>query len=110
MPIELYESATAVANAAGKAVCRLQPLRAFETWAIRSLSIISTSSVKIPTFKAYRGSETPSNFIGGTYSGQVNNDPNFNEDLPNGVALVGVFENCDVGASCTMIIKGAKDR
>lgn len=105
---DLSESNTAVANAAGKAVARLQPLRAFEEWRIETLAIDSTSSTKMPTFKSYRGSESPSNFIGGTFTGKNNVDSSFNKSLRNGETLVGVWENCDVGASCTMSITGTR--
>jgi hypothetical protein len=106
--MELHESATAVANSAGKAIARLQPLRAFEKWFVESVAIQSTSTVKSPTFKIYKGSESPSSLVGGTFTGALNSDPQFNRPLGNGEVLLGVWENCDVGASCTMTIEGTK--
>ena len=107
---QLQESASsAAADSTGKAIARLRPLRAFETWNIVGISITNTSSTKIPTFKLYRGSEAPSNLINGTYKGGLNSDPTFTYQLQNGEALVGVWENGDVGAVGTMTIGGTRE-
>lgn len=100
--MRLDVSASAVADSTGKALVRLGPLRAFETWQIRGLSIISTSTTKIPTFKVYWGSEAASNLLGGTYKGSLNSDPSFTMDLQSGEMLVGVWENADVGSTGTL--------
>jgi len=106
---QLLESNSAVANSAGKAICQVQPLRAFERWHITNVGVQSTSTTKIPTCKLYRGSESPSSFIEGTYSAQFNSTAD-SIDLENGERLLAVFENCDVGATCTMFITGEKRR
>lgn len=103
--VPLDESKFAVADAAGKATVRLQPMRAFETWHITNTAVQSTSSVKIPTVKLYKGSETPSRFIEGSYTGTFNASDTV-IDLPNGTALLAVFQNCDVGATCTVTLSG----
>lgn len=104
---QLMESDTKPADATGKAVCQVQPLRAFERWHITNVSINSTSSVKVPTVKMYRGSESPSSFIDGSYVGTFNStsDP---IDLDNGQRLLCVFENADVGSSCCVVVTGMK--
>lgn len=107
---ELYESGSGVANAQGKAIVRLQPLRAFEDWHVQRVSIQSTSSTLVPTFKLYKGSETPSSFIGGTFTGNLNSDPQLDLTLMNGESLLGVWEGGDVGSTCTMTITGTKNR
>lgn len=94
-----------IADAAGKAVIRLQPMRAFETWHITNTSVQSTSTVKIPTVKTYKGSESASRFIEGSYVGTFNASGTV-IDLPTGVALLAVFEGCDVGARCTVTVTG----
>lgn len=104
---QLNESNTATANAAGKAVCQVQPLRAFETWHVTNTSVQSTSTVNVPTVKLYRGSESPSSFLEGTYTGTFN-ATNTTIDLESGQRLLAVFENCDVGASCTVVVTGEK--
>jgi hypothetical protein len=107
MELPLDESANGTANAAGKATASLQPLRAFENWHVDSVSVFSTS-VLVSTFKVYRGSESPSTLIGGTYSGNLNSDPSFNKDVRNGERLLGVWEGCTPGAVCTMSVTGTK--
>lgn len=103
----LLASDPRTADSTGKAVCRVQPLRAFESWHITNTAIQSTSSTNVPTFKLYRGSESPTNFIAGTYTAQFNSSADV-IDLNNGEALVGVFEGADVGSVCTMSVSGEK--
>lgn len=107
--LSLYESATAIANAAGRAVAQLQPMRSFEQWKVISSTVQSTSSVLKPTAKLYRGSETPSTIIEGTYSGSLDStDKSYK--LRNGERVLAVWTGCDVGASCTLTIEGTKSR
>lgn len=103
----LLDANTATANAAGKATCQVQPLRAFESWKVTNTAVQSTSTTKVPTVKLYRGSESPSNFIEGSYSAQFNSSDTV-IDLNNGERLLVVFENCDVGAVCTVSVSGEK--
>lgn len=108
-PIPLYESNTGVADAAGRAVARVQPLRAFEQWEIRRLAVSSTSSVLVPTARIYRGSENPSRLVDGTHTGNLDqSDTHLN--LANGEALICVWEGADVGSSCTFTVEGAKSK
>lgn len=103
----LLAADTRSADANGKAVCQVQPLRAFESWEISNTAVQSTSTVKIPTVKLYRGSESPSNFIEGSYSAQFNSSDS-KIFLENGARLLAVFENADVGAVCTLSVTGEK--
>lgn len=105
--MELLDASSRTADANGRAVCIIQPLRAFENWDVRKVSVRSTSSTLVPTFKLYRTSESPTNFLEGTYSAQFNSS-DVNIELDNGDRLVGIFENADVGASCTMSATGTK--
>lgn len=100
--MRLQVSASGTADSTGKAVAKLGPLRAFETWEIRGIAITDTSSTNIPSFKMYWGSEAPSNLIAGTYKGGLNSDPSFEIDLQSGEVIVGVWENADVGSIGTM--------
>lgn len=109
MPTELYESGFATADAAGKTIVRLQPLRAFERWHVTGMAVSSTSTTKIPTVKVYKGSESPSMMIANSYNGQLN----YTESdfwLNNGVALLAVWELGDVGSRCVFTIEGEKVR
>lgn len=103
---QLLGSDTRTADANGKAVCQVQPLRAFEWWHITNTSISSTST-KIPSCKLYRGSEAPSSFLEGTYTATFNSttDP---IDLQNGERLLAVFEGATPGAQCTLTVTGDK--
>lgn len=95
------------ADATGKVTCQVQPLRAFESWRITNTAIQSTSTVKVPTVKMYRGSESPSNFIEGSYSAQFNSSDSVIH-LNNGERLLVVFENCDTSSVCTISVTGDK--
>lgn len=104
---DLVEAANATANAAGRAVAKVQPLRAFETWEITGLSVSSSSVTLVPTARIYRGSETPSQFHSGTFSGNLDQSDT-QLTLQNGEALVCVWEGADVGALCTFRVTGTK--
>lgn len=105
-PVE--ESATAVADANGRAVVRLGPSRAMEKWSITNTAVQSTS-VDTATFKLYRGSESTSRFIEGTYAGGQDNS-NTAYTLQNGEPAVGVWTGATIGATCTMTISGTGER
>jgi len=108
-PIPLFESNTGVANAAGRAVARVQPLRAFERWEITRLAVSSTSTVLVPTARIYRGSETPSRLVDGTHTGTLDQSDT-QLSLPNGEALLCVWEGADVGSQCTFTVEGTKSK
>lgn len=104
----LFESASGIAAANGRAVARLQPMRAFETWQIKTITVQSTSTVSIPEARVYKGNETPSAFVDGSVNGS--NDSNTTADvlLQNGESLLVVWTGCDTGARCTVTISGTK--
>lgn len=109
MSIPLFESDTGVADAAGRAVASVQPLRAFETWNIRRMAVSSTSSTLVPTARIYRGSENPSMLVDGTHTGNL--DQSDTElALANGEALICVWSGADVGSQCTFTVQGSKER
>lgn len=105
MPNELFQSADGTADANGRAVATLQPLRAFENWRVRRMTVQSTSSTLVPTCKIYRGAESPSRLVDGTYTGTLDHT---DTDLPlhNGESLIAVWEGGDVGSICTLSIEG----
>lgn len=105
--IEPLASDIRTADANGRAVCSVQPLRAFEDWRVTLTSVQSSSTTKIPSVKLYRGSETPTQFLDGSYSAQFNSSSR-QIDLRNGERLIAVFENCDVGATCSLNVTGEK--
>lgn len=107
--VPLAESSSASADASGIARVKLGPLRAFESWDVKLTSVASTSSVKVPTVRVYRGAESPSRLIDGTYTGTLNStDTPYT--LRSGEKVVVVFEKCDVGATCTITVEGESKR
>lgn len=109
MTLPLFESNTGIANAAGRAVARVQPLRAFETWDITRLAVSSTSSVLVPTARIYRGAETPSMLVDGTHTGNLDQSDT-QLALANGEALICVWSGADVGSQCVFTVQGSKSR
>lgn len=107
MQTELYESGFSTADATGKTVVRLQPMRAFERWHVTGMTVSSTSATRIPTIKIYKGSESRSMMIDNSYNGQLNHtDCDF--WLNNAVALLAVWEAGDVGALAMFTIEGER--
>lgn len=109
MAYELRESGNASANVDGKAMVTLQPLRAFEHWHVTRITVQSTSQTLVPTCRVYRGSESESNFIGGTYTGTLDSSDE-SLDIANGEALLFVWEGADVGANCIATVIGKSRR
>lgn len=102
---DLFTSDTAQADANGRAVVRLQPLRAFERWTVTRMTVQSSSTTLIPTCRVYRGHETPSAQVDGTSRGTMDHSDT-NLPIQNGEVLLAVWEGADVGANCTFTIEG----
>lgn len=102
----LSESASAQAAANGVARALLGPLRAFETWQVRRVTVSSTSTVLIPTARVYRGAVSPSRLIDGTYTGTLDSTDTMDLELKSGDKLVAEWTGSDVGAVCTLTIEG----
>lgn len=105
MADELHVSADGTADANGRAEATLQPLRAFERWRVRRMTVQSTSSTLVPTCKVYRGAVSPSRLIDGTYTGTLDHTDT-DIAMQNGERLIAVWEGADVGAVCTLSIEG----
>ena len=106
--VPLFQSAQATANAAGVAIAVMGPYQAFETWQTQTVTVQSTSSTLVPRAAHYRGQQAPSRLINGTEAGMFDTDPDFKLLLQSGEQFVTVWENCDVGAQCTVIVTGEK--
>jgi hypothetical protein len=109
MNYELYISADAIADANGKAIARLQPLRANERWHIRRMTIQSDSSTLVPKCRIYRGAESPSRQVDGSETGTMDHSDT-DLRLQNGEVLLAVWEGADVGASCLITVEGETSR
>lgn len=104
---ELRESGNGVADANGRAVARVQPLRYGEEWRITRMTVQSTSSTLVPTALVYRGSEAASNLIDGTWTGTQDTSET-SIRLVSGETLVCVFTGGDVGSQCTFNVFGER--
>lgn len=109
MTLPLFESSTGVADATGRAVARVQPLRAFERWDITRMAVSSTSTVLVPTCRIYRGAENPSMLVDGTFTGNLDQSDT-QLSLENGEVLLCVWTGADVGARCIFTVQGKKDK
>lgn len=114
--IPLRESGSATVGANGRASVTLQPLRSFERWDITRMTVANTSTVLVPTARIYRGSESPSALVEGTYTG-TQDSSDTKVSLENGERLIAVWEGkavntagADVGSVCVFTIEGTKNR
>jgi hypothetical protein len=108
MSLPLNESARAVADASGRAVATLQPMRAFERWRITRTAVQSDSTPEVPTCKIYRSMESPSTLVEGTYTGTLDSSDT-EIVLENGERLLAVWEGATVGSNCTVTVSGERN-
>lgn len=106
--VPLYQSAQAVADANGVAIAVMGPYQAFEKWQTQSVTVNSTSATLVPKASHYRGQQAPSRLINGTYSGNFDTDPDFKVLLQSGEQFITVWENCDPGSQCAVVVTGEK--
>lgn len=109
MTTELFESGRATADASGVARITLQPLTAFEKWRVSSMTVSSNSSPEVPTVKVYKGGETPSALIDGSYTGTQDRSET-NLTLHSGQPLLAVFTGAQIGSTCVFTITGERVR
>lgn len=102
---ELFESESADADATGRAEITLQPLQAFHRWRVKRMTVSTTDTTLVPTVKVYRGGESPSNLVDGTFTGTLDHSDT-DLVLRNGEPLVFVFFQADVGTTCSVTIEG----
>jgi hypothetical protein len=102
----IYESVSATIPASGTTQVRLGPNRYGISWHITRIVVTCTTpSTQQVTFVAYRGFVSPTTMIGGTYSGQQDND---DCDITLGVGdlIVGTFTGANAGDVATMTFIG----
>jgi hypothetical protein len=104
--LSLTESGSAVFGSNGRASLSLGPSRSYEKWQIE-LTAIQTTSALSTTFKEYRYTEAPNNFIEGTSFGNLNSSDSA-IDLVSGERIVYVWENGTPGALATVTIRGKR--
>ena len=102
----LAESVTVSFEAGGRAIASLSPSRSYERWRI-TLTAIRTTSESQTRFSEYRFSESPSNLVEGTETGNLNSSDSVVEVEP-GESLVYVWEGGTPGASATVTVRGER--
>lgn len=106
MRYPLLEYVQATADADGRAVASTGPAKYGESWDVSLINTNTTSTAQSQLI-VYRGVESNSTRILGTYSG--NNDTaggGSNIKIPAQDKLVFVWTGCDVGSICTARIEG----
>lgn len=107
-------SGSATVGADGRATVTVQPLRAFETWHVTKITVNNNGSVLVPAARVYRGFESPTALVEGSYSGTLDSSDT-NIMLETGESLICVWEGrvvgtagADVGSVCTFILNGTR--
>lgn len=98
-------SGVGVVGADGTARVTLTPLRAFESWLVRSCSI-TCSSAAVSRFELLIGSSRANS----TEYGNLNTDAQMNEVVQNGQPIVGVWSRADPGSTVSMTLRGETTR
>lgn len=107
MDYPLLEYVEATADANGRAVAIKGPAKYGETWDVTLVNTTTTSAAE-SLLRVYRGVESASAQIIGSYSG--NNDTASGGDsitIPAQDKMVFVWSGCTPGARCTARIEGA---
>ncbi|HXO24752.1 MAG TPA: hypothetical protein VN870_09225 [Streptosporangiaceae bacterium] len=91
----------------GNGTVQLGPTLPGVSWALVQAACATTSTMNEPVFNLYVGDAQPSNFLGGTFSG--NNDcTDLAQTLYSGQYLTGQWVDGDPGATATMTLFGTK--
>lgn len=105
-PLSISSTVTFVADNNGfrRAFIRMGPQKFGESWDVKSASI-STNSVNDCTCRMYRSTESPSRFIDGTSTANLN-VTNIETTLDTLESLLFVFTGGDMGAYATVVLNG----
>jgi hypothetical protein len=103
--LPLMEFAQAVADANGRAVATAGPDRFGDRWDI-SLMNTNTNSTSQTELRVYRGVESESARILGTYAANSDTASGSTITVMSGDKLVFVWSNADPGSICTVRIEG----
>lgn len=105
----LFESRRATADVNGRARVTLSPQRAFERWQVERITVQSTSSVLVPKCEIYRGAETASRLVDGTWTGTFDHTDT-SLMLQTGEEIIVLWVGGDVSSECTVTIEGVTVR
>lgn len=105
MRIPLFEFAQATADANGRAVDNAGPAKYGETWEITLINTNTTSTAETE-LRVYRGVESETCRILGTYSGNSDNAGGSPVKVQSPDKLIFVWSGATAGAICTARIEG----
>lgn len=105
--LPLNEGKLQIADANGRAVVEFQPLRAGEDWHIVRTSIQNAGVNNVPEARVYRGIESPTTLVEGTFSGNMDTSDTV-IDLRNGERLLVVWSGADAGSQCSATVDGER--
>lgn len=107
----LLVNASVTIAADGTGSVGIGPNQPFERWTISNVAVTCTGvtvGVDSPEFLLYRGTADNANFIGGSYSGDRDNDNQIDEELHQGEFFTGVWIGAPVGATATLVVRGKR--
>lgn len=107
MNIPVYQSASAVFDANGRASVSIGPTVFGIRWKINRL-IVSTTSTAETQLRVYRGSEQASRMVDSTYTANQNTSET-DVSLATLESLLFVWSGGDVGAIATAVIEGTQE-
>lgn len=109
--VPLSVSGSVVLSGAGAGQVQLGPVLAGTTWTPGNVAVLvaPTSQTVVSQFYLYRGNAQAANFIGGSYTGDVNSSGITVPDMHPGDVLTGVWTGGNPGATATMTITGSQN-
>jgi hypothetical protein len=109
--VPLSVSASVVLSGAGAGQVQLGPVLAGVTWSPSSVAVkvTPTSLTVVSQFYLYFGAAADANFIGGSYTGDVNSSGITVPDMHPGQVLTGVWAGGNPGATATLTITGTQN-
>jgi hypothetical protein len=108
--VPLSVSGSVKLSGAGGGQVQLGPALAGTSWAPSSVAVIvaPVSSTVVSEFFLYLGNPQPANFIGGSYTGDVNSSGISVPDMYPGQVLTGVWTGGNPGATATLTVTGTQ--
>ena len=111
LSVPLSVSGSVVLDGTGSGQVQLGPVLAGVSWTPGTVAVIvaPASLAVVSQFYLYLGSVQPANFIGGSYTGDVNSSAVSVPDMHPGQVLTGVWTGGNPGAKATMTVTGMQN-
>jgi hypothetical protein len=105
--VPLNESGQVTLDGSGNGFVALGPLYTAQTWVPTQLNVNANVAPLIePTFKYYRGTAGPSNYLGGTYTGSNDSTDISGITINPGEKIYGVWSGGSPGTLMAMTLQG----